>query len=208
MNGNDKESVLFHETHSTCCITYLSLEICDIFGETLHTWEREPMETGDRSIVSMTTTSSVDWWNVACNLVTCWYIAWLMLPCMVTDMIRKHLLHYWPFVRGIHWSLISGFPSQSPVMWRLMFSLLLVWASCWTDNPFATLTKDLWCKALTFSGLLAGKSVEQTVQLPVIGDAMLFMWHHCNAAWLMLGCSSLGTLAHIYISHSLIYSCH
>ena len=40
-------------------------------------------------------------------------------------------LHYWPFVRGIHQSLMDS-PNKGLVMW--MFSLLSSWTSCWANS--------------------------------------------------------------------------
>ena len=62
------------------------------------------------------------------------------------DIIKwKHFLHYWPFVRGIHWS---------PV-----------------DSPH----KGQWCRALMFSLICTWKTVEQTSETPVIWDAIVLI---------------------------------
>ena len=50
------------------------------------------------------------------------------------DVIKwKHLPHYWPFVRGIHW-----LPMNSPHkgQWRgtLMLSLICAWTNGWVNN--------------------------------------------------------------------------
>ena len=50
------------------------------------------------------------------------------------DVIKwKHFSRYWPFVRGIHRSLVN-----SP-QWRgdLMFSSICVWINGWVNNPEA-----------------------------------------------------------------------
>ena len=45
------------------------------------------------------------------------------------------LSHYWPFVRGIQWSPVDYPNEGQAVMWKaLMFSLLLLWRSCWIHN--------------------------------------------------------------------------
>ena len=62
--------------------------------------------------------------------------------CHHDVMKWKHLLHYWPFVRGIH----KNPPNQGPVIWRLMLSfcsgestvakgrVMVIWdAYCWCD---------------------------------------------------------------------------
>ena len=50
------------------------------------------------------------------------------------DVIKwKHLPRYWPFVRGIHWSLVN---STHKGQWceALMFSLICVWIIDWVNN--------------------------------------------------------------------------
>ena len=50
------------------------------------------------------------------------------------DVIKwKHFPRYWPFVRGIHWSLVI-FPHNG--QWRrvLMFSLICAWTNAWVNN--------------------------------------------------------------------------
>ena len=50
------------------------------------------------------------------------------------DIIKwKHFPHYWPFVRGIHQSLVN---SQHEGHWRgaLVFSLICVWINDWVNN--------------------------------------------------------------------------
>ena len=44
----------------------------------------------------------------------------------------KHFPHYWPFVWGIHWSLVN---SPDNGQWReaLMFSLICVWTNGWVN---------------------------------------------------------------------------
>ena len=50
------------------------------------------------------------------------------------DVIKwEHFLRYWPFVRGIQWSL--QFPSQSPVMWS--FDIFFAWTNGWTNSEVA-----------------------------------------------------------------------
>ena len=45
----------------------------------------------------------------------------------------KHFLRYWPFVQGIHWSLVN---SPHKGQWRgpLMFSLICAWINDWVNN--------------------------------------------------------------------------
>ena len=52
---------------------------------------------------------------------------------MMTFSNLEHFPHYWPFVRGIHWSpVISPHKRQ----WRgaLVFSLICVWINGWVNN--------------------------------------------------------------------------
>ena len=53
------------------------------------------------------------------------------------DVIKwKHLPRYWPFVPGIHWSLVN-FPHKGQ-WWRvLMFSLICAWTNGWADHRYA-----------------------------------------------------------------------
>ena len=53
---------------------------------------------------------------------------------MHDDVIKwKHFPRYWPFVRGIHWSLVN---SHHKGQWRgaLMFSLKCTWTIGWANN--------------------------------------------------------------------------
>ena len=46
---------------------------------------------------------------------------------------RKHIPPYWPFVRGIHWSLVNS-PHKGKWRGALMFSLICVWINAWVNN--------------------------------------------------------------------------
>ena len=75
----------------------------------------------------------------------------------------KHFPHHWPFVKGIYHSPLN-YPNR--LLAFLIFAITL----------FLVIT-----------------TVEQTVKLPVIWDAMAVMWRHCNTRLL---CShSLGTVS-------------
>ena len=61
----------------------------------------------------------------------CIWIEWIVHH---DDVIKwKHFPHYWPFVRGIHRSLVN---STHKSQWRgaLMFSLICVWINSWVNN--------------------------------------------------------------------------
>ena len=75
------------------------------------------------------------WWN-SCH--------WLILEhplChhqnqwnLHIDIIKwKHFLRYWPFMWGIHWSLMNS-PHQGQWCGALMFSLICVWINSWENN--------------------------------------------------------------------------
>ena len=50
------------------------------------------------------------------------------------DVIKwKHFSHYWPFVRGIHWSPVNS-PHKGQWRGALMFSLICVWINDWGNN--------------------------------------------------------------------------
>ena len=63
------------------------------------------------------------------------------------DIIKwKHFPHYWPFVKGIHWSMV--------------------------DSPH----KSQWCRALiVFFDLHLNKRFEQTIEMLVIWDAIVLI---------------------------------
>ena len=45
----------------------------------------------------------------------------------------KHFPRYWPFVRGIHWSLVNS-PHKGQLRGALMFSLICAWINGWVNN--------------------------------------------------------------------------
>ena len=50
------------------------------------------------------------------------------------DVIKwKHFPRYWPFVRGIHRSLVNS-PHKGPWRGALMFSLISAWIKGWVNN--------------------------------------------------------------------------
>ena len=50
------------------------------------------------------------------------------------DVIKsKHFLCYWPFVRGLHWSLEDS-PHKGQWHRALMFSLICAWTNGWVNN--------------------------------------------------------------------------
>ena len=58
------------------------------------------------------------------------------------DIIKwKHFLHYWPFVLGIHQSLVNS-PHKGQQCRALMFSLIRAWTNGWVNNQD---TGDLRC---------------------------------------------------------------
>ena len=53
------------------------------------------------------------------------------------DVIKwKHFLCYWPFLRGIHRSLVNS-PHKGRWRGALMFSLICTWIDVWVNNPEA-----------------------------------------------------------------------
>ena len=54
-------------------------------------------------------------------------------------------------------------------------------SNCNTSHHWISLTKCQWCGALMFSVVLACLTVDQTVELMVIWDAMMFMRRHCSS---------------------------
>ena len=50
------------------------------------------------------------------------------------DVIKwKHFPHYWPFVQGIHRSLVNS-PHKGQWRGALMFSLIYAWTNAWVHN--------------------------------------------------------------------------
>ena len=57
-----------------------------------------------------------------------------MITQVSDDVIKwKHFLHYWPFVWGIHQSLVNS-PHKGQWCRALMFSLTCVWINDWVNN--------------------------------------------------------------------------
>ena len=51
-------------------------------------------------------------------------VPWCIHPAKHDDVIKwKHFLHYWPFVQGIHWSLVTS-PHKGQWCRVLIFSLI------------------------------------------------------------------------------------
>ena len=63
------------------------------------------------------------------------------------DVIKwKHFPCYWPFVWGIHQSLVNS-PHKGQWRGALMLSLIYAWTSCWVNNRYAC---DLRCHCTHF----------------------------------------------------------
>ena len=65
-----------------------------------------------------------------------WRFVWV-LSNLHDDVIKwKHSPLHWPFMRGIHWSLVD---SPHTGQWRgaLMFSLICAWTNSWANNQDA-----------------------------------------------------------------------
>ena len=45
----------------------------------------------------------------------------------------KHFLRYWPFVQGIHWSLVNS-PHKGRWCGALMFPFICTWTNSWANN--------------------------------------------------------------------------
>ena len=85
------------------------------------------------------------------------------------DVIKwKYLLRYWPFVRGIHRSLVNS-PHKGQWRGALMFSLICVWINGWVN------TGDLrryraHCDVIVMDLLALG------YRMPIVCDGVLEMW--------------------------------
>ena len=100
-------------------------------------------------------------WNITCNLKG-FPVFKSKKSCIHDDVIKwKHFPCYWPFVRVIHRSSVD---SPHKVLWRgaLMFYLMYAWTNGLVNNRDAR---------------------EQTMEAPVIGDAMMSMWRHRNGIY-------------------------
>ena len=54
--------------------------------------------------------------------------------CLHDDIIKwKHFPRYWPFVRGIHRSLVNS-PHKGQWRGALMFSLICAWTNSWANH--------------------------------------------------------------------------
>ena len=79
------------------------------------------------------------------TLVICIFMLWYMYmiflcavkACMFHDVVKwKHFPRYWPFVRGIHQSLVNT-PHKVQWLGTLMFSLICAWTNSWVNNQYA-----------------------------------------------------------------------
>ena len=53
---------------------------------------------------------------------------------ILDDIIKwKHFSHYWPFVRGIHRSMVN-FPQKGQWHRAMMFSLICAWINGWVNS--------------------------------------------------------------------------
>ena len=103
------------------------------------------------------------WWDTLPGLCIS-----LLDICSITsphdDVIKwKHFPRYWPFVRGIHRSLVNS-PHKGQWRGALMFSLICVWINGWVNNREAG---DSRCYRAHY---------DVTV--------MMLWWHH----WLWFSC--------------------
>ena len=75
------------------------------------------------------------------NLILHWgnlIFLWAVKACMFHDDVVKwkHFPRYWPFVRGIHQSLVNS-PHKVQWLGTLMFSLICAWTNSWVNNQYA-----------------------------------------------------------------------
>ena len=110
------------------------------------------------------------------------------------DVIKwKHFPRYWPFVRGIHRPPVnSRIKASDAELWCFLWAAL--WINGWVNNREAgdlrrrhahydlIVMVALCAKSMTWSFVVFGCCcyVTKSRLLPVIRDAMTFMWHHCN----------------------------
>ena len=70
-----------------------------------------------------------------------WVVRHLIVKSRHDDIIKwKHFPRYWPFLRGIHRSLLNS-PHKGQWRGALMFPLICVWMNCWVINPEASDSK-------------------------------------------------------------------
>ena len=94
------------------------------------------------------------------------------------DVIRwKHFSRYWPFVRGIHRSLVNS-PHKGQWRGALMFSLICVWINVWVNN----------CEAGDLRRHRGHNDVNvmhyRLSELGHIDDKILYS-RHCDKEWLI-----------------------
>ena len=62
---------------------------------------------------------------------------WIFVRChmafIIMTSLNGNIFHYWPFVRGIHRSLVNS-PHKGQWRGALMFSLICVWINGWVNN--------------------------------------------------------------------------
>ena len=96
------------------------------------------------------------------------------------DVIKwKHILYYWPFMRGIHQSPVNS-PHKGQWCGALMFSLICAWIRGWVNNRGAG---DLRCHHahydITVMRLWPHK--RQYIFLPHGEAHMCLLWVQCGA---------------------------
>ena len=66
--------------------------------------------------------------KVCSHHCVCWWLLWWYL-----SLWQKNFPCYWPFVRGIHQSLMNS-PHRGQLHGTLMFSLICAWTNGWVNN--------------------------------------------------------------------------
>ena len=88
----------------------------------------------------------------------------VLYPLLHDDVTRwKHLLRYWPFVRGIHRSPVNS-PHKGQWCGALIFSLICAWINDWVNNDKAG---DLRCYHTHYD-------IVMNICMLVISNAALF----------------------------------
>ena len=90
-----------------------------------------------KMLISLCSESLAD--SLFISIIPCCFLvtrSWLPFSLSSThdDVIKwKHFPRNWPFVRGIHRSLVNS-PHKSQWRGALMFSLIFVWINGWVNN--------------------------------------------------------------------------
>ena len=93
------------------------------------------------------------------------YVVRLLINDIPWDVIKwKHFLRYWPYVQGIHQSLVNS-PHKGQWRGALMFSLICTWFNSWVNNRQAG---DLRCRHAHYDVTVMNNCICDLMIMPLL----------------------------------------